>query len=229
MKLRNFACTCGILLTLAALPSQLRADAFCSDPPPYQYQSCGVVAPTNTFTANVLGFGVNMLFRGFHADFSSSINALVFRDNTLAYTGANTLLNTEMHEYQFANLVPADELQPGDQIELVLHVNDPNGHQDYYSSELSKNIDGLNHTWAETLTNGQCFIIVAQCTFVGFEDLPMQEGSDFDYNDFTAWIFGMHIDNGDVTSVNAVPEPSSILLLAGAPLAFALKRLYRFW
>ncbi len=217
-----------MLLALAAIPSQLRADSFCSDPPPYQYQSCGVIAPTNTFTANVLGFGVNMFFYGYHADFSSSINALVFRDSTLVYTGASSPLNTEMHEFQFFNLVPADELQTGDQIELVLHVNDPNGVQNYYSSELSKNIDGVNHTWAQALTSGQCIIVGGPCTFVGFEDLPVQEGSDFDYNDFMALIFGMHINTGDVASVNSVPEPSAILLLTGAPLAFALSRLRRF-
>ena len=125
MKARFLVLACSFVLALTALPSQLFADAFCSDPPPYQYQSCGVVAPANTFTANVLGFGVNMLFYGYHADFSSSINALVFRDSTLVYTGADTPLNTQMHEFQFVNLVPADELQTGDQIELVLHVNNP--------------------------------------------------------------------------------------------------------
>ncbi len=227
MKLRSFALACGVLLVLSCFSTQGFADAFCTDPPPYQYQSCGVVAPTNTFVANVLGFGVNMIFRGFHADFSSSINALVFRDGALVYTGADTPLNTDMHQYQFANLVPASEVQTGDQIELVLHVNDPNGPQDYYSSELNKNLDGLNHTWAQRLTNGQCVIIAGPCTYVGFEDLPMQEGSDFDYNDFMAWIFGMHIDNGGVANLNSVPEPSSILLLTGAPLAFLLGKFRR--
>lgn len=231
MKLRNSVCTCCILLALSAIPSQLRADAFCSAPAPYQYQSCGTEAPTNNFTVNGLGFGVNMIFNGYHADFSSSVSALVFRDNTLVYTGASSPLNTEMHQYQFVNLVPAGDVQPGDQIELVYHVNDPNGPQDYYSSELNKNIDGANHVWAQSLSNGQCLIIAGPCTYVGFEDLPVGEGTDFDYNDFMAWIFGMHIDNGNnegLSNGNAVvPEPSSIVLLAGAPVAFALKRLRR--
>lgn len=231
MKLRNFACTCGILLALSALPCQLRADAFCSGPTPYQYQSCGTEAAPNSFTVNGLGLGVNMIFTGYHADFSSSVNALVFRDNTLVYTGANSPLNTEMHPYQFVNLVPAAAIQPGDQIELVYHVSDPNGPQDYYSSELNKNIDGANHLWAQTLSNGQCVIIAGPCTYVGFEDVPVGEGTDFDYNDFNAWIFGMHIDNGGNGGLSngnaATPEPSSIVLLAGAPVAFALKRLRR--
>jgi hypothetical protein len=231
MKLRNFAYTCGILLALAAIPSQLHADAFCSGPAPYQYQSCGTEAAPNNFTANALGFGVNMIFHGYHADFSSSVSALVFRGNTLVYTGASSPLNTEMHQYQFVNLVPAADVQPGDQIELVYHVNDPNGPQDYYSSELNKNIDGVNHLWAQALTDRQCLIIAGPCTYVGFEDLAVGEGADFDYNDFSAWIFGMHIDNGDnggLSSGNAaVPEPSSIVLLTGAPLALVLRKLRR--
>ena len=133
MKLRCFTLTCGSLFAVACLSTEAFADAFCSDPPPYQYQSCGVVAPTNTFTANVLGFGVNMLFYGYHADFSSSMNALVYRDGSLVYTGATTPLNTQMHEFQFFNLVPAAELETGDQIELVFHVNDPNGEHDFYA------------------------------------------------------------------------------------------------
>jgi len=226
MKVRSVVLFCSLLLALALIPTRVFADAWCSDPPPYQYQSCGVVAPANSFTANVAGYGVNMLFYGYHADFSSSINALVWRGNQLVYTGPTSPLNTDMHQYQFFNLVPADELQTGDQIELVLHVNDPNGNQDFYSSEISKNSDGLNHLWAETLTDGQCIIIVAQCTFVGFEDLPQQEGSDFDYNDFKAIIFGMHINNG--SNESQVPEPSSIALLTAAPLAFVLNRFRRF-
>ncbi len=231
MKLRNFACMCGILLALAAIPSQLHADAFCSGPAPYQYQSCGTEASPNNFTVNGFGFGVNMIFNGYHADFSSSVSALVFRDSTLVYTGASSPLNTEMHQYQIVNLVPAAEIKPGDQIELVYHVNDPNGPQDYYSSELNKNIDGANHLWAQPLSNGQCLIVAGPCTYVGFEDVPVGEGADFDYNDFSAWIFGMHIDNGDSGDPGigsaAVPEPSSIVLLAGAPVAFVLRKLRR--
>ena len=227
MKLRSFALANSLLFAVTCLSTQALADAFCSDPPPYQYQSCGVVAPSNTFTVNFQGFGVNMLFDTYHADFSSSIHALVFRSGSLVFTGPNSPLNTDSHRFEFFNLVPVSELQAGDQIELVLHVNDPNGAQDYYSSELTRNIDGLNHTWAQTLTNGQCLAIVAQCTYVGFEDLPMQEGSDFDYNDFRALIFGMHIGAANVGSQSSVPEPSSIILLAGAPVAFLANKLRR--
>lgn len=231
MKLRNCICTCGMLFALAAIPAQLQADAFCADPPPYQYQSCGTEASPNNFDFSAHLFGVNMLFYGSHADFTSSLSALVFRGGTLVYTGANSPLNVDMHQFQFVNLVPRDEVQPGDQIELVYHVNDLNGPQDYYSSELNKNVDGANHAWAQTLTNGRCVITAGGCTFVGFEDVPVGEGTDFDYNDFSAVIFGITINNGgDVFNGNAaVPEPSSILLLTGAPLAFAFGKLRRFF
>ncbi len=210
------------------LPAQVFADAFCSDPAPYQYQSCGVVADTNTFTVAARGLitGIDMFFGGYHADFSSSIHALVWRDNQLVYTGAETPLNMDQRLYQRFELVPANELQVGDQIEFVLHVNDPNGAQDYYSSDLNKNVDGLNHVWAETITNGQCVIFAGPCAYLGFEDLPQQEGSDFDYNDFKAWMIGFDVSTGN--SANPVPEPSSVLLLTGAPLAFAVSKLRRF-
>jgi hypothetical protein len=226
MKKSRFLLLC-CLVAFAALPARVFADAFCADPPPYQYQSCGVVADTNTFTVNSDGLisGINMRFGTYHADFSSSINALVWRGDQLVYTGPNTALNTDMHTYQYFRLVPNSVLQAGDQIEFVLHVNDPNGNQDYYSSELGKNIDGLNHVWAEPLTNGLCVIVAGPCTYLGFEDVPQQEGSDFDYNDFRAWIFGMSISNGSENAANPVPEPSPIFLIAGAPLAFAVRKL----
>lgn len=216
------------LVALAALPSQVLADAFCSDPAPYQYQSCGVVAPANTFTVNSRGLitGIDMFFGGYHADFSSSIHALVWRDNQLVFTGSETPLNENQIKYQRFELVPANELELGDQIEFVLHVNDTNGEHDFYSSQLDKNMDGLNHVWAQTLTNGQCVIFIAQCAYLGFEDLPQQEGSDFDYNDYMAWMIGFDVSTGS-NNASPVPEPSSILLLT-APLAFAVTKLRRF-
>ena len=216
-----------MLAALAASPAQVFADAWCSDPPPYQYQSCGTVAPTNTFTVNSAGVvtGVKMFFGNYHADFSSSINALVWRDGQLLYTGPSSPLNDSSQLYQAFQLVPSNQVQVGDQIEFVLHVNDPNGTQDYYSSQLGKNLDGLNHMWAETLTNGQCQMFAASCIYAGFEDLPMQEGSDFDYNDFMAFMIGINVSNG--SQMSSVPEPSSILLLTGAPLAFAFGKLRR--
>ncbi len=229
MKLRILFSLC-CLAALAALSSQAFADAFCADPPPYQYQNCGVEAPSNAFTVNSTGLvtGITMLFGGYHADFSSSMSALVWRNGQLVYQGSDSLLNTQMATYQYFNLVPKNELEAGDQIEFVLTVNDPNGVQKYYSSELDKNSDGMNHLWAESLSNGQCMVTAGQCAYIGFEDLPVQEGSDFDYNDFKAWIFGANISTPSQGQDSPVPEPSSILLLTGAPLAFVLKRFRRF-
>jgi hypothetical protein len=62
------------------------------------------------------------------------------------------------------------------------------------------------------------------CLFIRFEDLPKQEDSDFDYNDYKMWAYGLDLSAG----VSTVPEPASVLLLTGAPLAFAFRKLRRF-
>ncbi len=232
MKVRTLFCSCVVLIALAIMPSRLLADAFCSDPPPYQYQSCGVVAPTNIFTVNQygLGAGVIMFFRDDHADFASDIQARVFRNGQLVYTGSPSPTNQQMTRYQGFTLVPENELRRNDEIELVLNVvNDPNGAQSFYSrsQDFGLNSDGVNHTWATNLSSGLCAIFRPDaCIFAGFEDLPAQEGSDYDYNDFEAWFYGV-----DFTSMGqfSVPEPPSILLLMGAPLAFAFGKLCRFF
>jgi Domain of unknown function (DUF4114) len=216
------------LAVLAVLPAQVFADSFCGNPAPYQYQECGTVAAANTFTVNSNGLitGVTMFFGGYHADFSSSINALVWRNGELVYTGADTPTNQSLTLYQRFQLVPSAELQAGDQIEFVLHVNDPNGEHDFYSAQLNKNMDGLNHVWAQTLTNGQCMLFAGPCAYLGFEDLPPSEQGDFDYNDFMAFVVGLDVQTGN-NPASPVPEPSPILLLTGAPLAFVVSKLRR--
>ena len=166
-----------------------------------------------------------MAFRDYHADFASDIQARVFRDGNLVYTGDPTLTNQQLTRYQQFTLVPKNVLQPGDQIEFLLNVTDPNGDQTYYSrqEDFGLNADGLNHTWATNLNQGFCDILrIDPCIFVGFEDLPVQEGSDFDYNDFRAWLYGVTFST---SNSEAVPEPSSLLLMSGVPVAFALRKL----
>ena len=232
MKLRILLSSCAALFALTITPSRLLADQFCMDGPPYQYQSCGVVAPTNVFTVNATGVseGVFIRFYGFHADFSDRIGARVFRGGQLVYTGPPSLSNQVLNINQPYSLVVPSlfQLQAGDEIELVEYVADPNGAQIYYSRALDfgLNLDGVNHVWAENLNQFQCSPSESgPCVYVGFEDLPRQEGGDYDYNDFEAWLYGVDLSAG----ATSVPEPSSILLLAGAPLAFAFGKLRRFF
>ena len=127
MKRRILLSSCSALIALAILPSRLLADPYCLDGPPYQYQSCGEVAPTNVFTVNATGLisGVYIRFYGFHADFSDRIGANVFRSRQLVYTGLPSLSNQVMNYNQPYHLVlnsDSFQLQAGDEIELVEYV-----------------------------------------------------------------------------------------------------------
>ncbi len=134
-------------------------------------------------------------FYGFHADLRDSVSARVFRDGQLVYTGLPSPSNQDMNYNQPYTLVPADQLQAGDEIELVEHVLDPPGIRSYYSrlQDLGMNFDGVNHVWAENLLSEVYCSLSEQtpCVYVGFEELPQQEGSDYDYNDFEAWLYGV--------------------------------------
>jgi len=222
MKVRSVVLLCSLLLALAVIPTRLFADSFCdSDHSIYQYQPCGTVASQSAFVANALGSDQGLIgdFQGYHADFEENVFALVWRNGQMVYQGDPSPMNDQLSQFQTFTLVPSGILQTGDQVEFVLHVtNDPNGDHYFYSSQLSKNLDGLNHTWGSSLTQQQCDPNMSgPCAFVGFEDLPMGEGSDFDYNDFKMFVYG----------ADQVPEPSSIVLLTGAPIAFLANKLRR--
>jgi len=220
------------LFALMTIPSSLRADAYCyTDPAPYQYQQCGTWAPPHTFTVNETGLsgGVYGVFEGYHADFADSILAQVIRNQIVVYTSRETPSNKELQVNQTIPLIPANVLQPGDQVNFVLDVNDPNGQQLYFSYFLNSNIDGQNHVWASQMSADQCAPgQQGSCLYLGFKDLYCipngfcewgKDPSEPDYNDFKMWVYGL-----DMQSV-PVPEPSSLLLLTGAPLAFAVRKL----
>jgi hypothetical protein len=230
MKTRAVVCTCGLLLALSVMPSQLYADQFCSDPPPYQYQFCGVPAFPDFLTVNSSGVlnGVNGVFRDFHADFASSVYALLWRGNNIIAQSAESPTNQQLAFDQTIPFFSGTQVQVGDRIELVLHVqNDPNGQQLFYSQNYLNNIDRLDHAWSKNMLQANCAPgSVSNCAFVGFEDLPLGEGSDFDYNDFRMWLYGVDVST---QASSGAPEPSSLLLLTGAPLAWALGKVRRFF
>ncbi len=225
MKTRSFVSVIALLFVLVSVPTVLFADSSCqTDHTVYQYQPCGTVAVANLYEANSSGIENGLIgdFQGYNANFADSVYAVVWRNNSIVYTGPSSPSNQQLSQYEQFTLVPAGVLQAGDMIELVASVQDINGAQNYYSQRLDQNLDGLNHFWATSMMQDQCDPnLGGSCVFVGLEDLPMQEGSDFDYNDFKMWVYGM-----DATPM---PEPSSIILLTGAPLAFALGKLKRFF
>lgn len=220
---------CGLLLALSAASSNLYADVFCEPESTFQYQPCGVVAAGNTFTVNSAGAesGVFGFFEGFHADFGSSVYALLFRNGNQIARTARSATNQNLSVDQRLNFFSPLGIVPphvGDTVEFVLDdQTDPNGEQLFYSQRYAQlNSDGLNHTWAENLTQADCAPgQTGSCLFIGFEDIPQQEGSDFDYNDFKMWAYGLDLSQGAAP----LPEPSSLLLVTGAPLAFVVRKL----
>jgi hypothetical protein len=222
----------GLLLVLAAIPSKLHADSFCSEGPPFQYQACGTVAAGNTFTVNSTGtsIGVFGVFQGFHADFADSVHAELWRGSNLIATSSESLTNKQLAVDQTIPFFTNTQVLVGDIIQLVFtDQGDPNGPWTFYSRDYaSKNPDGLNHVWAIPLTLASNNCAPGQntdCVFVGMEDLPLPEPSDFDYNDFRMWFYGVTLSPG----ASEVPEPSSILLLSAAPVAFAFRKLRNFF
>ena len=224
-----------LLALIITMPSRAYADPFCyTDPPPYQYQHCGTFAPANIFNVNSSGLssGVYGVFEGYHADFADSVLAQVIRHQQVVYTGYESLSNKQLQPGDVIPLIPAGELQPGDQVNFVLDAKDVNGEQLYFSYYLNSNIDKNNHTWAESLPQNQCAPGQSgNCLFVGFEDEYCITGglcewgnskNEPDYNDFKMWVYGL-----DLGSYQA-PEPSSLVLLSGASLAFAIRKLRRF-
>ena len=196
---------------------------------PFNTRACGVVAAGNTFTVNSAGAesGVFGFFEGFHADFGSSVYALLFRNGTQIARTARSATNQDLTVDQRLNFFSPLGITPphvGDTVEFVLDdETDPNGQQFFYSQRYATlNSDHLNHTWAENLTEPDCAPSQSgNCLFIGFEDIPQQEGSDFDYNDFKMWAYGLDLSTGAAP----IPEPSSLVLLTGAPLAFVVRKL----
>jgi hypothetical protein len=226
MKLRIVLASCAIVFALTAMPSRLRADSLCGIPNPFQWGSCGSVAPSNVFTVNADGLanGVRGYFEGFSADFSDSVYAFIIRNGNPVLQSGESMTNHQLTRGDEIPFFTAAQLQTGDQIEFVLHVqNDPNGDDLFYSHRLSLNKDTRNHMWTTSLSSPNCAPGQASpCVYAGFEDLPLGENTDWDYNDFEMWIYGADFTGG---ANYPTPEPSSMLLLTGAPLAFALGKL----
>jgi len=210
------------------MPSWLVADSLCGIPSPFQYGSCGSVAPSNIFTVNADGLanGVRGYFEGYSADFSDSVYALLFRNGVQIAQSTESQTNHQLNRDDQIPFFTSTQLQTGDQIEFVLHVqNDPNGNDLFYSHELNLNKDMHNHMWTTSLSSPNCAPGQASpCVYAGFEDLPLAENTDWDFNDFEMWIYGVDFAGG---VEDPVPEPSAMLLLTGAPLAFALGKLRR--
>lgn len=237
MKERVLVFACVSLLGLILIPAQLFADGSCTPP---EYSNCGVPLSPVTFTITQISFPwaiVQADWYGYHASFTDRI---YMYDITTGYSSDLSTFTNQQNPLRGTNELNINDIQGkkfhlGDQVEFVIRdYSDPNhpGGVDYcqFSSSCYHDVDNHNtpigHVFAENLPYNQCDQS-APCAFLGFEDLPFKEGNnqnyqnDWDYNDFEIYVYGVSI-NG---SQSSVPEPSSIVLLAGAPLAFLIRKL----
>ena len=227
MKERILLFACVSLVGLILIPARLLAAGNCSYP---EYSNCGTSLGPVTFTLTNVGFAFPYIegdWYGYDANFSESVYV---HDITTGYIGPGSYTNQSNPAFGTPTqlTMPLANVHYGDQIEFVLHVNnDPNFPQgvDYCwgLDSCYKDYNGntqIGHVFAENLPAKDCNQGVP-CVFMGFEDVPVKEGSDWDYNDFEFYVYGVSINGQSY----ATPEPSSIILLAGAPLAFALRKL----
>jgi len=230
MKERTLLLAIVLLLGLMLIPAQLFAAGNCSYP---EYSNCGTALGPVTFTLTNVGFAFPYIegdWYGFDANFTESVYV---HDITTGYIGPGSYTNQSNPAFGTPTqlTMPLANVHYGDQIEFVLHVtSDPNFPQgvDYCwgMDSCYKDYNGntqIGHVFAQNLPANDCNQGVP-CVFMGFEDLPTTDGnahSDWDYNDFEFYVYGVSI-NGQSAPV---PEPSSVILLAGAPLAFAIRKL----
>jgi len=81
-------------------------------------------------------------------------------------------------------------------------------------SDPSLNVDGGNHVYSTSAAAGQISSLIPAGTYVAFEDLNFNTGSDYNYHDDT-FVF--------TNTVSSVPEPSTwvMMLLGFAGLGLA--------
>jgi hypothetical protein len=229
MKIYGLVYTCLFFLAIAA-PLGAFADGPCTFP---EYTQCGTALAPVTFTLTDVGLGFPVIIGdwfGAHADF---IDSVYIYDITANYIGPMSYTNQDGQEPGSPILLTDlnANIAFGDQLEFVIHVaSDPN-HPDgidycWGLDSCYKDFDGstkIGHVFAEALPAEDCDLPLP-CVFMGFEDLPNGEGVDYDYNDFEFYVYGVTL-NGPQTHQAPTPEPASIVLLAGMPLALALRKL----
>jgi hypothetical protein len=186
-------------LALLGVPQLASAGAI-----PYQTPGVPITLATYNFTGT--GGDVTAYYAGSSAGDTDEVGMFVWNGTSYVQQGG----------WQFNNhagipvgtSVDFGAVGAGVSIEFVLW-NVSAG--DFLSSIAADNADGFNHAYATAAAAGQAYGGSPAGTFVGFEDLLRQQGSDFDYNDDT-YVFTQ------VAGVAPLPEPGTLSLLGIAML-----------
>jgi len=169
---------------------------------PIPYPNVGTIAPTNTFTATSTGTIVGYFVQGGAA----SGGGAAYLDKV----GMWNVTTSTFSGWQFDNQTTTagtsanfGAVTAGDTLEFVLYDYTLS---EYFSSNPVNSADGVNHVyetpWGGGLLNGAN---IPAGVYLGTEDLPIWNPSDFNYND-DSFVFA------NVTAT--APEPGSLILLA---------------
>jgi len=248
MRLNTILISSVVALVCAANPVKLFGDQYCGVDPAPSYQNCGVALGTATFRVEDLGLGVPLIFGIWGPKGTGDFNPPYANFTDYTYIHAfpfgsyGDYVGTDWISYSNQNRTEGDtvllndpsKITYGQTLELVLRVVDDPNHKsgvDYCWGLNTCEDKTTGHVWAVPLPANQCIENTGyDCVFVGFEDITQSENGDFDYNDFEFYLYGVQLcANQECTSVISaegnVPEPSTILLLAGTPLAIAIRTL----
>ena len=199
--MRNAVATSAVLLAVALLGSgHFISDAQAASLIPYP--SAGTPNADNyTFTATDTG-NITAYFAGSDAGHTDTIGLLV--------NGIPTgIIGLNNHTSNIGDSVVLGSVNAGDT--LTFFLIDANTSSTWYS-DRSLNTDGNTQHIYSTLYDGVTPPLgVPAGTFIGFEDLALAQGGDFDYND-DSFVF-TNVSISVRTSEN--PLPGAFWLFAG--------------
>jgi hypothetical protein len=137
--------------------------------------------------------------------------------NSIGYGGSGKSIRTSDEPLVAGDFVDLGSFKAGTKLDFFIIANGFYGGKEYYSTELSVNMDGVVHA-VSLASNGSAYLII------GFEDL--KGGGDRDYNDL---VFAVEIGSANVKAMAGLgaPEPSlamGALIAAVGFLGFSRQR-----
>ena len=148
--------------------------------------------------------------------------ALIFPDasSTAGYGGSKSLVRTSSEPLAAGDFVDLGTFKSGTSLDFFLVANGAWGSKEFYSTDMSLNMDGIVHA-VSLAPNGSAYLVI------GFEDL--MNGGDKDYNDLVIAVEIGKVNVQNLVSLNT-PEPSlalgSLVAVAGI-FGFSRRRLRR--